>query len=47
MSGVIYPETINPRDLFHQCSKNGPDCLFILLRIKDFNDEPHFPDYKS
>ena len=35
-------ETINPHYLCHQCSKHGPDCLFIKLIIKDFNDEPHF-----
>ena len=43
MSGVIDPETINPHELCYQCSKYGPDCLFGKLRIKYFNDEPHFP----
>ena len=26
--------------------KHDPDCLFGKLRIKDFNDEPHFPNKK-
>ena len=43
-SGTIDPETINPRYLFYQCSKHGPDCLFGKLRIKVFNDEPYFPE---
>ena len=43
-SGVIDPETINPCDLCYQCFKNGPDFLFGKFRIKDFNDEPHFPE---
>ena len=40
-SGVVDPETINPHDLCYQCSKYGPNLLFVKLRIKDFNDEPH------
>ena len=43
-NSLIYPETINPCYLCHQCSKHGPDCLFVKLRIKDFNDEPNFPE---
>ena len=42
MSGLIFPETIDTHYLFYQCSKHGPDFLFGKLRIKDFNDEPHF-----
>ena len=42
-SGVIDPETINPHDLCYKCSKHGPDYLFYKFRIKDFNDEPNFP----
>ena len=42
--GVIDPETINTHDLCYQCSKYGPDCLVGKLKIKDFNDEPHFPE---
>ena len=41
-SGVIDPETINPHDLCNQCSKHRTDCLFGKLRIRGFNDEPHF-----
>ena len=41
---MIDPETINPHDFCYQCSKHGPDCLFIKLSIKYFNDEPHFPN---
>ena len=41
-SGVIYPETINTYDLYYQCSKQDPDCLFCKLIIKNFNDEPNF-----
>ena len=33
---------MNPNDLCYQCFKHGPDCLFGKLKIKDFNDEPHF-----
>ena len=43
-SGVIDPVTINPYDLCYQCSKHVPDYLFGKLRIKDFNDEQHFPE---
>ena len=43
-SGVINSETINPCDLCYQCFKNGLDCLFGKFRIKDFNNEPHFPE---
>ena len=42
MSAVIDPETINTHEFCYQCSIHGPDCLFGKLRIKDFNDEPHF-----
>ena len=44
MSGLIDSETIYPRDLCYQCSKQDPDFLFGKLRIKDFNDEPHFTE---
>ena len=42
-SGLIDTETINPHDLYYQCSKHGPDFLFRKMRIEDFNDELHFP----
>ena len=42
-SDVIDTETLNHYELCYQCSKHGPFCLFGKLRIKDFNDEPHFP----
>ena len=35
---------INTCELFYQCSKHGPDLLFGKSEIKDFNDEPHFPE---
>ena len=38
---------INPCDFCYQCSKHFPDCLFGKLRIKDFNDEPHFPNKRQ
>ena len=41
-SCVTDQEKINTNDLYYQCSKHGPDCLFGKLRIKDFNDGPHF-----
>ena len=44
---MIDTEKINPHFFCYQCSKNGPDCLFSKLRIKDFNDEPHFTDKKQ
>ena len=43
-SGVIDPETINPHDLCYQCSKHGTYFLLGKWKIKDFNDEPHFPN---
>ena len=43
-SGVINPETINPHDFFHECSKHGPDFVFGKLRIKAFSHEPYFPE---
>ena len=46
-SGLIGPETINPREFCYQISKHGPDCFFGKLWIKDFNDEPHFPNIKQ
>ena len=42
--GVNYPETIDPRDFWYQCSKHGPYCLFGKLRMRYFNDEPYFPN---
>ena len=46
-SGVTDPETINPHDFCYQFSKHSPDFLFGKLCIKDFNDEPHFPNLKK
>ena len=43
-SGVTYIETINSHDLCYQSSKYGTYCLYGKSRIKDFNDEPHFPE---
>ena len=34
---------MNLHELCYQCFKHVPDCLFGKLGIKDFNDEPHFP----
>ena len=42
-SGVIYEETINPRDLCYQFSKDGPDFLFGKLKIRYSIYEPYFP----
>ena len=41
-SGVIYQETINPRYLFYQCSKDGPNFLFGTLSTRDYRYKPHF-----
>ena len=41
-NGVIDQKKINPRDLCHQCSKDGPDFLFGMLIIRDSIDEPCF-----
>ena len=38
---------IYPHDLCYQYSKDGPGCLFGKLSIKDFYDEPHFPEIIS
>ena len=46
-SGLIDPETINPHKLRYKSLKHAPDCLFGKLRIKDFNDVPHFPKRKN
>ena len=35
---------MNPHDLCYHCSKHGINCLFGKFRIKDSNDEPHFPE---
>ena len=35
---------LDPRGLCYQCFQHGPDFLFGKLSIKDFNDEPHFPE---
>ena len=43
-SGVIDQETLNTHELCYQYSKHGPYFLFGKLRIKYFNDEPHFPE---
>ena len=43
-SGVIYPETKNPYDLYYKCYKHGEYFLFGKSRVKGFNDEPHFPE---
>ena len=42
-SGVIDPETIYLHVFCYQCYKHGPDCVFSILRVKVFSDEPHFP----
>ena len=33
-SGVIDPETINPRDLCYQCSKHGPDYYSVNYGLR-------------
>ena len=33
-SGVIYPETINHRDLCYKCSKRGPDFYLVNLGLR-------------
>ena len=42
--GVIDQETINPRDLCHQCYKYGSDFLFGKLGMRGSIDEPYFPE---
>ena len=42
MSSVIYQQTINPHDLFYQCSKDGPEFLFGKLSIRGYRDDPYF-----
>ena len=42
-SGVIYQQTINPRDWFHYCYKDGPVFLFGKLRVSYSIDKPCFP----
>ena len=44
--GAIYPKTVNKHDFCYQCSKYGPDTLFLSLRIRDKIDEP-FPQRKK
>ena len=39
-SGVIDKE--NTHDFCYQCSKDGPEFLFINLIIWDCREEPHF-----
>ena len=41
-NGVIDQKKINPHDLCYQCSKYGPDFLFVKLIIRDSIDEPFF-----
>ena len=36
---VIGQNTINPRDLCYQCSKDGSYFLSVKLRSRDFRDE--------
>ena len=43
-NGVIDKNTINPHDLYYQCSKDGPDFLFVKLGIRDCGYEPLFPE---
>ena len=43
-SGVIDPKKINPHDLCYQFLKHVSDFLYGKLTVKDFNDEPHFPE---
>ena len=40
-SGAIGQQTINPHDLFYQCSKDSQDFLFGKLRVVDYRDESH------
>ena len=40
-SGLIDQQTINPCDLFYQCSKDGPDFLFGKFGIGDSRYEAH------
>ena len=44
---LINHKSINHRDLFHHCSKDGPYFLFGKLRIRDYRYEPCFPPKKS
>ena len=43
ISSVVDQQTINPHNLFYQCSKYSPDFLFSKSRIRDYRNEPHFP----
>ena len=46
-SCVTDQEKINTNDLYYQCSKHGPDCLFGKFRIKDLMMNHILPNKQS
>ena len=42
-SSVTDTEKITPHDFCYKYSIHSPDCFSGKLKVKDFNDETHFP----
>ena len=47
ISSVVDQQTINPHNLFYQCSKYSPEFLFGKLRIRGSRYEPCFPPKRN